>query len=76
MKIFILVGFVIAAIGVVITMINYRYYSHKTRTLKTEHDIRVKLMNEQKAMNEKLFVEKEKKAIESEIERNEREIRE
>ena len=76
MKIFILVGFVVAAIGVVITMINYRYYSHKTRTLKTEHDIRVKLMNEQKAMNEKLFVEKEKKAIESEIERNEREIRE
>ena len=76
MKIFILVGFVVAAIGVVITMINYRYYSHKTRTLKTEHDIRVKLMNEQKAMNEKLFVEKEKEAIESEIERNEREIRE
>ena len=65
-----------AAVAPANTLPNNRYYSHKTRTLKTEHDIRVKLMTEQKAMNEKLFVEKEKKAIESEIERNEREIRE
>ena len=76
MKIIAIVGVVVTVIGVIITLINYRYYSHKTRTLKTEHDIRVKLMNEQKAHNEQLFLKKEKEALEDEMKRNEKEINE
>lgn len=76
MKIIAIVGLLIIGIGTIIAVVNYRYYSHKTRTLKTEHDIRVKLMNEQRALNEQLFLKKEKEVLETEIERNERELNE
>lgn len=74
MRIYMIVGAVVLLIGIVVTVFNYRYYVHKTRTLKTEHDIRVKLMKEQREHNQAQFAQREAEMIEKEMQKNQKEI--
>lgn len=77
LKIIMAVGAAILVIGITIIVFNYRYYKHKTNQLKTEHDIRLKLVEEQKQYIDTLAqAEKEADIIQNEIELNDREINE
>lgn len=75
MKIIMAIGVAILVIGIVVTLFNYRYYKRKTMELKTEHDIRLKLVEEQKQYIDTVAqAKKEEELLRNEIEINDKEI--
>lgn len=52
MKFYIAVGVFALIIGIVITLVNYSYYHKKETAIKTEREIRKKIMDEEKAKRE------------------------
>ncbi len=77
LKIIMAVGVVILVLGIIVVFVNYRYYKRKTLALKTEHDIRVKLVEEQRQYIDKVEEnKKEEQFFRNEIEKNDREINE
>lgn len=74
MRIYMIVGVVVLLIGIIVTVFNYRYYAHKSKTLKTEHDIRVKLMKEQREHHQAMYAQREAAHLEEEMRRNQQEI--
>ena len=76
MKIIMVIGAVVLIIGIVVTLFNYRYYRRKTTKLKTEHDIRLKLVEEQKQYIDTVAqAKKEEEFLRNEIEINDKEIK-
>lgn len=76
MKIIMVIGAVVLIIGIVVTLFNYHYYRRKTTKLKTEHDIRLKLVEEQKQYIDTVAqAKKEEEFLRNEIEINDKEIK-
>lgn len=75
MKIIMAVGVVSLVIGIIIGVYNYRYYSKKTEFLMTEHNIRQKLLGEQREQNAEKMAREEMAAIDRDIIINDKEKR-
>ena len=75
LKIIMAVGVAVLVIGIIMIVYNYGYYSKKTEYLRTEHNIRAKLIDEQREVNKEKFAREEMSAIDREIELNDEEKR-
>lgn len=73
LKIIMAVGVAVLIIGIIMVVYNFRYYSKKTEYLRTEHDIRAKLLDEQKALHKEQFARAEMEAIDRDITANDKE---
>lgn len=73
LKIIMAFGAVILVIGIVMAAYNYRYYSKKTEFLRTEHNIRAKLIDEQRESHKEQFARAEMEAIDRDITANDKE---
>lgn len=75
LKIIIAVGVAVLVIGIIMIVYNYGYYSKKTEYLRTEHNIRAKLIDEQREVNKEKFAREEMSAIDRDIKINDEEKR-